>query len=273
VTIRAPPRSATWLLERFGADSGLEPLIGDLAEQFAQGRSRVWYCRQTAGALAFQLGRTLRIHAVSFIAAVLVGCLFNALWRQAVSVTLQPLYKGLREATPHPWCAAGLIPFVGLLALAASNGALSFISVWVVTRIHRAHPRTLLVAFVLALTVLRVPGIVRLAVQPATDARVSVSLNIEIVMTALQAIFTLVAGLWSFRHKRFAEMDRRIRLVAIALLAQVFVASVLYSAWRVGALFYSRPEGYLLDALELASGAYLAFLLWRPSSGPRRAHV
>jgi hypothetical protein len=213
------------------------------------------------------------MHALSFMAAVFVGCLFNSLWRQAVSVTLQPLYGGLREATPHPWSAAGLISFVGLLALAASNCVLSFISVWLVTRIHRAHERALLVAFVLALTILRVPGIARSALQPAADAHASVSLNIEIVMTALQAVFTLVAGLWSFRQERFAEMDRRIRLVALALLAQVLVASVLYSAWRVGALFYSRPEGDLLDALELASGAYLAFLLWRPSSGPRRAHV
>ena len=272
MTIRAPPRSAAWLLERFGADSRLEPLIGDLAEQFAQGRSRVWYCRQAAGALAFQLVRTLRMHALSFMSAVLVGCLFNSLWRRAVSVTLQPLYE-LREVTPHPWPATGWIPFVGLLALAASNCALCFISVWVVTRIHRVHQRTLLVAFVLALTVLRVPGIMRLTLQPETNAHLSVSLNIEIVMTSLQAVFTLVAGLWSFRQERFAEMDRRIRLVAIALLSQVLVASVLYSAWRVGALFYSRPGGYLLDALELASGAYLAILLWRPSSGPRRAHV
>ena len=98
MTIRAPPRSATWLLERFGTDSRLEPLIGDLAEQFVQGRSRVWYCRQTAGALAFRLARTLRMHALPFIAAVLVGCVFHSLWRQAVSVALQPLYKGRLDA-------------------------------------------------------------------------------------------------------------------------------------------------------------------------------
>jgi hypothetical protein len=213
------------------------------------------------------------MHALTFIAAVLVGCVFNSLWRQGVSVSLQPLYQGLREATPHAWSAAGLIPFVALLALAASNCALSFISVWVVTRIHRAHQRTLLIAFVIALTALRVPGIMRLTHQPATAAHVIISLNIEIVMTALQAVFTLVAGLWSFRQQRFAQMDRRIRFVAVGLLAEVFAASVLYSAWRVGALSYSRPEGYLLDALEIVSGAYLAFLLWRPSPGPRRAYV
>lgn len=46
------PRAATWLLERFGSRSRFEPRIGDLVEQFEQGRSRLWYWRQAMGALA-----------------------------------------------------------------------------------------------------------------------------------------------------------------------------------------------------------------------------
>jgi hypothetical protein len=264
-----PPRFATWLLERLGRDSRVDPLIGDLAEQFAKGRSRLWYWRQASGALALDLFRGLRLHGLSFTAAVLAGCAFSTLWHLASSWALQPMYQELWDANRHPGTVAGLLPFTGLLANAVSNCVLSFASVWVVTRIHRAHRRAVLVAFVIALTAQQLPAITRLALELARDSQVVVALNIAIVMTALQAVFTLVAGLWSFRPGRFADLDRRTRFVSIGVAALVTVASVLYSAWRVGALSYSRTAGYFLDAAEIASGAYLAFLLWRLTSAAR----
>jgi hypothetical protein len=265
VTPRAPPRSATWLLERLDADSRLDPLIGDLLEEFAAGRSRLWYWRQASGVLALELLRTARTHALSFVAAVFFGCAFSSLWHLASSHVLRSLLRNLRGL--HASSVEGMLPFLGHLAIAASNAGLAFISVWVVTRIHRAHQRTLLVVFVIALTAQRIPGIVRLALEFAAGSRSAVSLNIEIVMTALQAVFTLAAGLWSFRTERFAQMDRRTRIAALVLVALVVTASVLYSAWGVGALTYSRAQGYLLDAVEIASAAYLAALLWRRSKG------
>jgi hypothetical protein len=248
-------------------------LIGDLTEQFAHGRSSLWYYRQAAGALAIHLLRAPRKHARSFLTAIFVGCAFDWLWHWAASLALQPLYRSLRHVNLYPWTFEALVSFAALLAYAASNGALVFLSVWIVRRIHRAHQRALLVVFVVALVALRVPRITQLAIERASDARVAASLNIEVVMTALQAIFTLVAGLWALRTQRFAEMARRTRFVAIGLVVQVTLASVLYSAWRVGALSYSRTEGYLLDAVEIASGAHLAFLLWRPRSASPRASI
>ena len=41
-----PPRVATWLLDRLGPPSG--PLHGDLREEWAKGRGRVWYWRPGA---------------------------------------------------------------------------------------------------------------------------------------------------------------------------------------------------------------------------------
>jgi hypothetical protein len=260
---RTPPRLPTWLLEQLGADGSLDPLIGDLAEQFAVGRSRLWYCRQAAGALAIKLLRVLRTHALSFTAAVAAGCAFSSVWQLASSWMLQPLYGHLGQLNGDPWTIEGLLSFVGFLANAASNCALSFASVWVVTRIHRAHPRALLVAFVIALVAQHSPAITRFVLTLTSHSRVAVSLNIEIVMAALQAVFTLVAGLWTFRTVRFAEMDLHTRIACRGVVALVSVASVLYSAWGVGALSYSRTQGYLLDLAEIASGAYLASLLWR----------
>lgn len=46
-----PPRPALALLRWFAGDN--EPLVGDLIEQFAAGRSRAWFWRQTLHAIVF----------------------------------------------------------------------------------------------------------------------------------------------------------------------------------------------------------------------------
>ena len=44
MTVKQPPAFATWLLKR--AARGNEALVGDLLEEYRQGRSAVWYWRQ-----------------------------------------------------------------------------------------------------------------------------------------------------------------------------------------------------------------------------------
>jgi hypothetical protein len=50
-----PPRLAVALLTRFVPDE--EPLTGDLIEEFAAGRSRAWFWRQTIAAVALAVFR------------------------------------------------------------------------------------------------------------------------------------------------------------------------------------------------------------------------
>jgi hypothetical protein len=44
---RKPPGLATWLLNRFGLARQNPPLVGDLLEEFREGRSTGWFWRQT----------------------------------------------------------------------------------------------------------------------------------------------------------------------------------------------------------------------------------
>ena len=46
-----PPRIATWMLRQFGCSPRNEAILGDLMEQYAHGRSRLWYWWQTLIAL------------------------------------------------------------------------------------------------------------------------------------------------------------------------------------------------------------------------------
>jgi hypothetical protein len=48
---RAPPRIATWLLERLGPAYRNESLVGDLFEEYQQDRTHVWYWRQVIMAI------------------------------------------------------------------------------------------------------------------------------------------------------------------------------------------------------------------------------
>jgi hypothetical protein len=68
-----PPRLAEWVLAKFAS----EPLVGDLREQLGKGRSRGWYWRQVAMAVAQAVFREpldrhfLHEAAVTFVLAIL----------------------------------------------------------------------------------------------------------------------------------------------------------------------------------------------------------
>lgn len=44
--LRPAPAVATWFLKLFCSDVEYEALVGDLTEQYQQGRGRFWYWRQ-----------------------------------------------------------------------------------------------------------------------------------------------------------------------------------------------------------------------------------
>jgi hypothetical protein len=269
VISRQPPRHATWLLERLGGISDFDPLIGDLAEQFAQGRSRFWYWWQTTGVLGLELVRILRAHGLSFIAAVLAGCVLTQLWMVGSAYAFQPLYVNLPHVSGHAWTAAALLRVAGMQLNAFSNGVLTFATVWMVIRVHRAHQRAVLMVFVVALMAPRLPGIVRLFIDAATHGRFTFALVPLIVPTALQTVYTFAEGLWAIRTERFAEMDRWTRVATVLVVVQSVLVVIIYHARLVGALPLARPEWVVLDVLDIASVGYLGYLLWRPRSALR----
>jgi hypothetical protein len=62
VTRPAPPRVASWLLQRFAFGPRRESLIGDIVEQYQQGRSAMWYRRQTLATVLIGAATFVRAH-------------------------------------------------------------------------------------------------------------------------------------------------------------------------------------------------------------------
>ncbi len=272
---RTAPRAATWLLERLGSRSRFDPLIGDLVEQFEEGRSRRWYWRQAVGTLAIGLARTLRLHAFSFIAAVAAGYALTWLSQVGYSYAFQPLHENLSAVSRHPWSAQAALRVAGMVMCGLLADALIFVTAWLVTRIHRAHPRAVLSVFAAAVTVQYLPGLARLVIHAATDPRFTaplVSRHLHLMMpVAWQALCILAAGLWAVRRTRSAGTDRLTYFVAILAVSLCVLAGLARAAGLVGELTYTLHEQYIFDVLNIGSVAYLVFLLWRPSRASRIA--
>jgi hypothetical protein len=260
---RVAPRAATWLLERLGNGSRFEPLIGDLVEQFASGRSRFWFWRQATGALAHHVLEVLRTHALSFTAAVLAGCALNWLWQFGCSFAFQSVYVNLAAVKQHPWAFGAVARLAGMQANMAAEYALCFTSAWLVTRLHRAHQRAVLLAFTAVIIAQSLPSIAQ-PMDGAPDSGFVVYLATHVILTAVRVACTLVGGLLAIRTRRLAQLDRWTRRVAILWVTQMLVTGLLFAARRVGELSYTRPEGYLsMYALGAIGGLCLAVLLWR----------
>jgi hypothetical protein len=150
MTLKPPPRAATWFLNQFGSNTEDESVFGDLSEQYQRGRGSIWYWRQVLSIVYMGLFREFRSDRRRFIGA------FVGAW--CVSGVLQ--------------FTAGMIPFgirvYGFPVLTLQSGAesthaakwgfflltlaLNVLTLFLVgrycARSSRIHPRSLLLAFI-----------------------------------------------------------------------------------------------------------------------------
>jgi hypothetical protein len=77
MTIRVPPRTATWLLKHLGPRYRSESLAGDLFEEYQQDRTRGWYWRQAAAAILVGGTRLLRVRLPRFVLTAVLRALIE----------------------------------------------------------------------------------------------------------------------------------------------------------------------------------------------------
>jgi len=77
MSLRTPPRLATWLLKHLGPTYHRESLAGDLLEEYQAGRGAAWYWRQTGAALLISGPRLLRVGLPKFVLSVVFRVLIE----------------------------------------------------------------------------------------------------------------------------------------------------------------------------------------------------
>jgi hypothetical protein len=148
-----PPRLATWLLQRWGSGSRQVSLVGDLIEQYRDGRSRGWYWRQVLRAIVVGAVHDIREHRLLAVRASVGGFLLLLLSIRLV----QTMYNEAgvlvwNWTVTHGWdTARGLWfgsptfpePPVSLVARWVSPAMIG----WGIARFHRRQSLAMLSSF------------------------------------------------------------------------------------------------------------------------------
>jgi len=138
-----PPAGATWLLERFSFGHRNDALIGDLVEEYGNGRSGAWYWRQALTAIAVAFCQEIRAHKLLAVRAVATGWavwymygVFVSPWLSRILISLgHKLPLALQHGAPY-----GFVWWIIWLSVRAASG-------WIVARFHRGHQTAMVLLF------------------------------------------------------------------------------------------------------------------------------
>jgi hypothetical protein len=153
---RLPPKLATWLLERLYTARRAESLIGDLHEQFAAGRSKGWYWRQVLIAIVTPARQAVRVHALSFVGAIVAGWIvmfawfaFN-MWMTGPNVVAVSFVRRTFDISSYHYA------WMTIYFVAATTRVIVFaLAGWLTVRIHRAHPYAVALALIASVYLVR----------------------------------------------------------------------------------------------------------------------
>ena len=195
-----PPAGATWLLERFSFGHRNDALIGDLVEEYGNGRSGAWYWRQALTAIAVAFSQEIRAHKLLAVRAVATGWavwyvygLFVSSWVGWILISLgQKLPPPLQYEAPY-WFVWWII----WLSVRAASG-------WIVARLHRGHQTATVLLFaasVLLWKLRMLPLIYNLVLDAVGDSSFLHYLPSRFASMILPPVSILVGGLFGVPRK------------------------------------------------------------------------
>ncbi len=149
MTSKQPPGIATWLLQHFGSGPNNDAVLGDLAEQYLQKNSAMWYWRQAMKASPVSLVKEIQGHKWIAARALLIGW---GMWTlcgsrvqyQDISISFPgDFFFGASGVMWNPAYPGGGMP-VFKFAFPLIVGA---ICGWLVGRFHRDQQTTVVLLF------------------------------------------------------------------------------------------------------------------------------
>jgi hypothetical protein len=196
-----PPRVATWLAQRLVSGPRRESLLGDLIEQYRQGRSGIWYWRQVLAAILVGIAHDLASHKTLALRAVTIGLTlyylfsFPVTWAAGIAGTWVSQQVILCEPESF-WCqfwrnqlSAELLIYV---AGAASGG--------IVARMHHKHWVAMLSLYTASVLIFEcgmVGWMVSQTISPIPISRVAlIAANLTVVVRPLSVF---VGGILAVR--------------------------------------------------------------------------
>jgi len=125
-------------LRHFGCSSRNDSIIGDLVEQYQQGRSRVWYWRQVFIAILVSFVTEIRLHKLLAVRALVIGNVFKI-----SSLYFVPIAWGWWIR--NPWESPNRFIVLGII-----TAVLCACSARLVARLHRPYERAMVLLFFLS---------------------------------------------------------------------------------------------------------------------------
>lgn len=190
-----PPALATTLLELLIPPRTSAGLIGDLIEQYSNGRSRTWYWQQTIVALMMSAFREGREHKLQASGAIVLGYLCGA------SLCYFTTSAAGKFVGPYTVVGAYLL-FLPLAFISAA------ISGWILSRTH-SRPMVLVFAIFCVIA-----SVVALAVYVVLFPIDRMPLPMTVVVLTIDFIIApvgvLAGGLYGAAHERSRATTRSI---------------------------------------------------------------
>jgi hypothetical protein len=196
-----PPRVATWLLERFVEGPRRESLVGDLLEQYSQGRSTAWYWRQVLTAIVASAARDISAHKRLAVRAVAIGWLAYALLSLPVHwlavITSQRIQDWIVTSGHYSFWPVFLTgPLTATLFACIAGAAIG----WIVARTHPNHAATMVSLFSVSVLLFELGfTALMLATQSHHLPTPPAALMLPMVLAMGTPVSVLIGGLWSAR--------------------------------------------------------------------------
>lgn len=195
-----PPRLASWLLCHQVGGYQAESLVGDLTEEYAQGRSEGWFWRQVLSAVARSYLRVFRVYGLRFLGAMAAGW---GVFLLAIALLgpIGTIAQSALSAFGANWPAQRLQTLSVLFSVAwvIFGSCIDFVVGRLVVRIYRSHPRLIVNIFALTILLYMLPSIYGHLIIAVDDSRGVPALAQQLFFTFLWMSSAWFGGLWQIR--------------------------------------------------------------------------
>jgi len=151
MTSKQPPRIATWMLKHFGSGANIDAVLGDLAEQYLQKDSAMWYWRQAMSAIPVSFFKEIRGHKRIAARALLTGWVMWILCGKSIFPLVSPFFFGAWTVMWMPVLGqVGLARPFYLIFTAFANALPLIVGAmcgWLVARFHRNQQTAVVLLF------------------------------------------------------------------------------------------------------------------------------